>query len=160
MVLEGSDSINLLLGIIAAFAVVAAAIIPLLLSKRNETQQRLKKSKLERYDSLLKTLTSFTESPNYVEAKNFVMEYNRASSYAKTNVLEACDEFLKAMETATIVRHERRKLTTSPILDIKKIEETVDENKDKINKIFKMIRKDINPKERDFDFKVYFGRET
>jgi hypothetical protein len=77
------------------------------------------------------------------------------ASKTTTKLFCSCDVFLKAVEE---LRRQKRKFTGHA--NKEKIEKTVNKNKDKINELFKTIRKDIKLSEQDFDFRVYFGSET
>jgi hypothetical protein len=153
MVSDGSVSIELIVAIVAASGTVLAAVIPYILTKRNELKIELKKSQHSLYNELIVALSDFIDKRSIVSANALNMAYNRSTSYAKTEVLEKCKEFLIQMELATKERHDARKRKTK----VKTIEESLREKSDLVGEVFKAIRKDINPKEKYFDCRVFFG---
>jgi len=154
MVSDGPVSVELIIGIVAAAATILAAVIPYVLTKRNELQLELKKSKFNLYNELIVALSDFLDKRDGISANALIKAYNRSTSYAKTEVLEKCKEFLNQMEIATQVRHDPGQANTKP----KTLEESLKEKSNLVSEIFKAIRKDINPKESDFDCKVFFGK--
>jgi len=149
---------ELLVGIIGAIVAIIVGVIPLFWAKWSEIRQDIKKIKMEKYDELLKALTSFMNDPTEVTCIEFVMAFNRSSSYADADVMDKCNEFCKALETATIVRHQKGHSKGSVTL-----EQTINENTEKISDIFKAIRRDINPgsilsRQKEIDFQVYYAQ--
>jgi hypothetical protein len=150
---------ELLVGVIGAIVAIIVGVIPLFWAKWNEIRHEIKKIKMEKYDELLKSLTSFMNSPSQQTCVDFVMAFNRSSSYADADVMNKCNEFCKALETATLVRHNRGQATRG----FTTLEQTINENTEKISDIFKAIRKDINPRsilstQKEIDFKVYYAQ--
>lgn len=87
------------------------------------------------------------------------MAFDRASSYADADVMNKCNEFCKALETTTFVRYQRGKA----VANFTTLEDTINQNTERIIEIFMAIRKDINPrsffsKEKEIDFKVYYAQ--
>jgi hypothetical protein len=150
---------ELLVGVIGAIVAIIVGVIPLFWAKWNKIRQDIKKIKMEKYDELLKGLTSFMNSPTEQTCIDFVMAFNRSPSYADAEVMDKCNEFCKALETATLVRHKKGHANGGSVT----LEQTINENTEKISDIFKAIRKDINPKsilsrEKEIDFQVYYAQ--
>jgi hypothetical protein len=146
-------------GAIGAVGAVLSATLPYYFTKRREHQDNLKKTKLERYDELLKKLTAFLENPTNFTGYELVFAYNRATSYATTDVLIECDKFLKGMDAEQIIKNPS---TTPELVTAGGQKETVhqrlERNRPHAVQILKAIRKDISPRERDYDFSIYLGR--
>jgi hypothetical protein len=147
-------------GAIGAVGAVLSANLPYYFTKRREHQDNLKKTKLERYDELLKKLTAFLENPTNFTGYDLVVAYNRATSYAATDVLMECDKFLKGMDAEQIIKAP----VPNPVLvNAPGQRETVKERLERMRpdavQILKAIRKDINPHERYYDFSIYLGRQ-
>jgi hypothetical protein len=143
----------IIVGIIAAIATVLAASLPYYFTKRREIDLNIKQKGLERYDDLLTRLTEFiAKRGNREAARQFIMAYNRASTYASIEVVEACHAFLTriAEDTGLKLSNEWDKLPSE-----EKVKRSTEEDQ-MISNIFTAIRRDVNPKEEEsFNFKSF-----
>jgi hypothetical protein len=121
----------------------------------------------------LSNLSKFLEQPTDSTAADFVLAYNRSTSYATSAVLKECDTFLEKMKIEWKWRHSQSNINHYNAL-ISALER--DDNRDAATKIFKAIRDDINPeniswlkrllhrsrhRQSDIDFfKIYLGKQT
>jgi hypothetical protein len=147
----------LIVGIVGAVGAVLAATIPYFITKRQELRDKLKETKMVRHDDLLKALSAFFENPNKDTGYQLVEAYNRSTSYVATNVLKASNEFLKSMDAESIAN-------AMPLINSsgehENVKDRLERNKPKALEILKAIRKDINPKEPDYNFDLYLGRQV
>jgi hypothetical protein len=136
---------EIIIAIIGALAVVLSAIIPYVITKNKEIEVRIKEKKLERYDMLLSKFTKFlSDPPDTMYTYEFIEAYNSASAYASNEVLKACHDLMEAIKKQS----EKRKTNPRYVIP--------DEEQDKlISGVFIAIRKDVRPKEPDFNFKAF-----
>ena len=137
--------ISVIIAIIGAIAVVLSAIIPYVITKNKEIEVRIKEKKLERYDVLLSKFTKFLSDPtNTMYTYEFIEAYNSASAYASNGVLNACHDVVEAIKKQSDIRKTNPRYVIS------------DEEQDKlISGVFIAIRKDVRPKEPEFNFKAF-----
>ena len=136
---------EIIIAIIGAIAVVLSAIIPYVITKNKEIEVRIKEKKLERYDVLLSKFTKFlSDPPNTTYTYEFIEAYNSASAYASNEVINACHDIMEAIKKQSEMKK------TNPRYVIP------DEEQDRlISGVFMAIRKDVRPKEPEFNFKAF-----
>jgi hypothetical protein len=138
---------EILVGITGAIGAVLAASIPYYLTKRNEIAINIQKTKLERYDDLLQKFVLWLQSKEELDkeksAIEFVMAYQRASSYASPKVLTAIEEYISFRRAPT---------ETIEDFDAAYLRKVTEVAREKIDNIFIAIREDIQPAEPDFRF--------
>lgn len=169
MLLQMSNT-DVAVAIIGAAAAVLAASIPYYFAKRNEIALNILKIKLERYDNLLQAFLKWLQSrkissPPPEEGLSdqqkaeedtrvaFIREYQRATSYASPKVLMAIQDYMNSYHNPPLKGG-------NPIEERENREKHSEELKNKINKIFNEIRKDVQRKnivprkeQRGFEFK-------
>jgi hypothetical protein len=135
---------EIIVAIIGAIVAVVSATLTYFFTKERERQAELRKTKMIRYDDLVKYLTKLVQSRAEEETgRNFIDAYYRAGAYASKNVLNACHKLLKKLETKG----------HGPLQSIGEIETLVDD-------IYNAIRKDtLGPKEADHEFRAYHLRD-
>jgi hypothetical protein len=127
--------------IIIALIGVLGGVLPVgisyMLTKNKEIDFGIRQKKTERYDDLIGALTEITKSGFTIEynlMNDFIMAYNRASTYASDPVLEKCNDLLAGL----------KKEAETGVL--------TPEGSDRIigfiNDVYTAIRKDINPRAR------------
>lgn len=120
----------------------------------------IQKTKLERYDDLLQKFVLWLQRPLITQfpepekvalereksGKEFIMAYQRASSYASAKVLSAIEEYISWRGTS----YEGQPPDVLPSgEEAGKIAKVA---REKIDNIFVAIREDIQPTERHFSF--------
>ena len=133
LILLALEQTDILVGIIGAIAAVLAASLPYYFTKKNEIAANIKKNKLDRYDDLLKKLTTYLQKNDSDSLGEFILTCNRASSYANHETLNAIIAYLDSIKTK------------EPNKDVRT----------HVNEIFLAIRKDVNPKEPKSNFKAF-----
>jgi uncharacterized NAD(P)/FAD-binding protein YdhS len=126
MVEVGEQTATILVGIIGAIGAVLAASIPYYLTKRNEMTLNIQKIKLKRYDDLLQKFVKWLQSqkegdPDEEEktaTSEFIMAYQRASSYASKMVLDAVAAYIRAYMSPV-----SKSSTTDPTMIAARVEE-------------------------------------
>jgi hypothetical protein len=138
---------DILVGMIGTIGAFLAASIPYYLTKRNEIAMNIQKTKLERYDDLLQKFVLWLQSKEELDkdksAIEFIMAYDRASSYASAEVLTAIEEFISLRRTP---------IEESGSSLAEQLTKRSEKDREKINKIFIAIREDIQPTEPHFNF--------
>jgi hypothetical protein len=124
--------------IITLILTLIGTVASYIFTKRKEIDASIRQNKTERYDELVKSLTivvkkKITEDIDSIN--EFIMAYNRASTYANDDVIEACNNFLEGLGT--------KELNDQIVTDL-------------VNAIYLAIRRDINPKARKIDFRTFF----
>lgn len=150
------SQVEIVVGIIGAISAVLAASIPYYLSKNNEITLDKEKTKLDRYDTLLQNFVLLLQASDTDKqeecAIQFIMAYQRASSYASQKVLKAIEEYISLR--AQIFRKE-----PGVLISEEEKQKWWKEAPIKINNVFTSIREDIYPTESHFAFKAIIQAE-
>lgn len=122
--------------ILTLIGTLIVTVVSYVLTKRKEIDAIIRQNKIQRYDELVRSLTIVVkEKLDTNPVKDFVTAYNRASTYANDQVIEACNEFIEALG--------RKEPDDEIITNL-------------VNAIYAAIRRDINPKARNINFKTFF----
>ncbi len=138
LILLALEQTEILVGIIGAIAAVLAASLPYYFTKKDEIAANIKKNKLDRYDDLLKKLTTYLQKNDSDSLGEFILTCNRASSYANHETLNAIIAYLDSIKE------------NKPDEEVRK----------HVNEIFPNIRKDVNPKAPESDFKAFVPKDS
>jgi len=138
LILLALEQTDILVGIIGAIAAVLAASLPYYFTKKIEIAAKIKKNKLDRYDDLLKKLTTYLQKDDSDSLEEFILTCNRASSYANHETLNAIIAYLDSIKT----KKPNKEVRTH------------------VNKIFINIRKDVNPKAPKSDFEAFVPKDS
>jgi hypothetical protein len=127
---------TIIAAIITLIVTLIGTVVSYVFTKRKEIDAIIRQNKIVRYDELVRSLTIVVkEKLDTDPVKDFVTAYNRASTYANDEVIEACNDLLEALG---------RKEQSDEILT------------NLVNHIYLAISRDINPKARKINFKTYF----
>jgi len=164
-----------LVAVIGAIGAILAASIPYYFTKRNEIALNNLKIKLDRYDGLLQKFVKWIQTKDaniYTRhelstreqisqetpeekstASEFIMTYNRASSYASADVLKAVQEYFKIWKLPVPVKSGDEKKEDYRA----RLKKHNTELREKVDEIFRAIRRDIQTTnwQRSFPFESF-----
>jgi hypothetical protein len=134
--LVSDGSIEIITTVITAAVTILVVGLSYVASKNKEIDADIRQKKQKMYDELVEALTAVVKTLwNDEKAMDaFILAYNKTSAYASDEVVDACQEFFIHL----INKEKNNSMLTK-----------------RINKIYNAIRKDLNPKAKEFKYQLY-----